>query len=248
MNSQIIEKVKKLLALGQSDNANERDTALAKANALIAEHQIDMVLVQAAPAVEAILEGTVDVGSRRPVESKFLSWLLQSHFRVEVVNNWRWQDGRIVLYQSFIGRKSDVEFASWMYSYLTDEFRRRWSYFKESTVAPASERSTFLYGVYQGLDEKLKAEKSEAEARKFQDMANVGTTVDGIAGQTAEDLRGRYTLAIQDEKAQRKAEMARLYPNLSSGRATRLNLRSSSALSAGRHAGRTISLNRPIAA
>lgn len=239
MNSQIIEKVKKLLALGQSDNANERDMALAKANALIAEHQIDMVLLQAAPAVEPLTEGTVDVGSRRPVESKFLSWLLQSHFRVEVINNWRMENGRIVRHMSFIGRKSDVEFASWMYSYLTDEFRRRWSYFKASTVAPASERGTFLYGVYQGLDEKLKAEKSEAEARKFQEMANVGT---------AEDLRGRYTLAIQDEKAQRKAEMARLYPNLSSGRATRLNLRSSSALSAGRHAGRTISLNRPIAA
>lgn len=259
VSSPIIERVKKLLSLANSDNANERDVAIAKANALIAEHNIDAVLLQTVDAAkpETFEETVVQTGVRRSVECKFIGWLLHKHFRVEIVIWTRWVTGRRQVDIHFFGRKSDAEFAQWLYGYLREEFSRRWIYFKNSTGAPATERTTFLYGMYEGLNARLQEEAQAVEDKRTAEIAAaqanaqaIGSTVDGIAGQaqTAEQLKGRYALALQDEKESRLAAHRRLHPDLKSGRASRLNLRGTAARDAGRSAGRSISTNRPLAA
>jgi hypothetical protein len=250
--SPILERVKKLLALSQSDNANERDLAIAKANALIAEHQIDLVLLESTGTSkpEAFEEQSVHVGRRMPVECKFIAWLMKSHFRCDVLFGRKGYGSQLVRTFDIIGRKSDAEFGRWLVGYLQEEFKRRWDYYRKAHNVPANERNTFLYGLYTGLNQKLREEREVAEVRRISEIAAVPTTLDGIAGQvrSAEQLKGKYALAVQDEYAQRKAEVARRYPRLRTC-STRLNLRTGSmAMHHGTAVGRTISTNRPLAA
>jgi hypothetical protein len=252
--SPILERVKKLLALSQSDNVNERDMAIAKANALIAEHQIDLVLLESTDTSkpEVFDEQVVEMGRRMPVESKFIAWLLKAHFRCDVLFGSKWMGSGRVRTFDIIGRKSDAEFGRWLVGYLREEFNRRWDYYRKSHDVPAGERNTFLYGLYSGLNQKLAEEREAAETRRITEIASVTapTTLDGIAGQapTADQLKGKYALAVQDEKEQRRAEVARRYPRLRTS-STRLNLRTGSmAMHHGVAAGRTISTSRPLAA
>lgn len=252
--SPVIERVKKLLALSNSDVPAERDAALAKANALIAEHRIDMVLLQGDTVKpEAFDEIDVDCGRRMPVEIKFVGWLLEKHFRCEIIYKTRIVDGRVVRKFTVLGRQSDAEFGRWLVGYLVEEFRRRWKYYRASRPnVPLREKNTFIYGMYKGLDARLAEEAKAAEDVRLSSIASaqlVPTTCDaGNAPQTADQLRGRYTLALQDESARLASELSRRYPRLRSS-STRLRVNhTSGAMADGMSHGRTISTNRPLAA
>ncbi len=274
--SPIIERAKKLLALAQSATGNERDVALAKANSLIAEHKIDMVLLDAAlqdkpeEFAEEKIEGAVGTyRSRMPVEIKFIGWLLKNHFNVEIVYSTRRCPERnvVVKYFNMFGRKSDAEFARWLTGYLQEEFLRRWDYFRKSHGAGRGDRNTFLYGLYEGLDEKLDEEKAALEARKFSEVAadeldHESQDADdaraaSISGtdhvsdlkhpaRSEEQLKDKYALAVVDEEKAREIAHKTLYPRLTSSRSSRMSLNSGGARSAGRDAGRMISTRRPL--
>jgi len=267
--SPVIERVKKLLALSNSDNANERDAALAKANALIAEHNIDLVLVQGnAEAKEAFTEETALEFTRQPVETKFIAWLLQAHFNVKILygHGYKpggptavdgvWRSGRSVRTFCIIGRKSEAAFATWLVGYLGEEFKRRWAYYKNAHSVPAGERNTFLYGVYQGLSAKLKEEQELVESARISEIASQQQQsvlpADGTAGQVTQlqaegKLQAKYSLAVQGEKESLESELNRRYPRLGRARSSNLNIRhGSGSLAAGQATGRTISLNRPL--
>jgi hypothetical protein len=245
-SSQILERVKKLLALANSDVPAERDLALAKANSLIAEHKIDMVLLNAVDTSkpEDFVEEVAEQGRRLPVEAKFIAWLLRKHFRCTVVF------GREYPNRTFkvIGRKSDAEFGRWMVGYLLREFRARWAYFKKSTGTPQREYNTFLYGMYQGLDARLKEEAKALEDRKFSEAAAVTTCDIGAApAPTADQLRNRYSVVVRSEADLLQAELNRRYSRLRSTTFRVSANTSSGTHSAGLGQGRSISTNRPLA-
>ena len=247
MTSQLIERIKKLLSLAQSDNANERDAALAKAQALATEHQIDMALIDRTTCgviqEEKFEKDLCEIGRRRTAKIRFISWLLQSHFNVSVV----WSGSTIV----FVGRTSDVQFAKWLFSYFQEEFARRWNEYKlgELTEQGISDArpylNTFLYGCYQGLDSKLDEEREAAKAQHLetravaQDAAHVSAI--------REDLGNRYALVVREEKDKRDEALKDFFPRLSSGRGYHgVRIRNHGTFSAGERAGRSISTNRPL--
>lgn len=248
-SSPIVERVKKLLALAQSDVPAERDAAIAKANALIAEHNIDMVLLQSSAQAETFGEVEFATGVKRPpVELKFIYGILKAHFRCEAYYSRR-PEG---LTLRIIGRKSDAEFGLWLAGFLRDEFARRWAYYRRSTGAETRVRNTFMYGMWQGLHQKLTDERRASEERRISEIA--ATQSDGVAGQEAHlkaagALQDKYALAVQDESRVLAAELRRrVGPTFRRGRARRTTFRSHDALSAGMSSGRTISCNRPLAA
>lgn len=238
MTSPLIEKIKKLLSLANSDNANERDLALAKANALAHEHSIDMALIDLTTVGVVQEEEMVNddetaiEGSRKPVELKFLAWLLQKYFKVDIIWHTTWRGGQRVITVSFVGRKSDVALAKWLHSYLLAEMRRRWRDARLSEGFTLSAKNSFLYGMYLGMCVKLDAERSALEAEKFS---------------PAPDLKARYTLAVVDETKKRKQAVSKFHGSI---RVVRSTVRTSngSAMSSGQAAGRNVSFARPLAA
>lgn len=252
----IIDRVKKLLALSQSSNAHESALALAKANAIIVEHQIDMVLLNSSdPTMPEVYDEQVIACSRRkPIEIKAIAWLLEEHFRCKVVYTYARLDGVLFPSMTVIGRRTDAEFGRWLVSYLREEFQRRWAAFKQEANAATREKNAFIYGMYKGLDERLREESTlvvEGHIAKIAavDRAGIGEGAPALlpSADAPSNLATRYAIAVQTEHESLEQEMRRLHPDLSRGRSYRVNLhKKNRALASGKVAGRKITCNRPI--
>ena len=264
VSTAIIDRVKKLLALLQSANAHESASALAKANAIIVEHQIDMVLLNSSdPAMpEAYDEQMIGCTRRKRIEIKAIASLLEEHFRCRVVYTYARRRGILFPSMTVIGRRTDAEFGRWLVSYLREEFMRHWTAFKQTASATTREKNAFIFGMYKGLDERLSEERAHLVERHIAKIAaaSLPRVVSGASSNSAcvvpaillsadatNGLATRYAIAVQTEAESLDQEMRRLHPDLHSGRAYRVNLfQKDCAMAAGKASGRTISCNRPI--
>lgn len=146
MESKIVDRIRKLLALATSDNVNEAANAAARAQELMKEHQIEMadISVQTGKEMpredvkEEVLEGT---GSR----SKALKWRVQLAGTLARAFN-----GRIFFYSGtdkivIIARPSDAQTVRYLLGYLGMEIERL------CTKEWAALIGEYKSGEYQGL-------------------------------------------------------------------------------------------------
>lgn len=114
INGKIVDKIRKLLALGASSNPHEAALAVNHAQRLLAAHNLEMADIQDKPdrADVAKLE-TVKV---RPKWQRIISGCTASAFGCVSINS----TGAV----SFIGVGADPEIASYTYSYLVGEVKR----------------------------------------------------------------------------------------------------------------------------
>ena len=245
MNSNIVEKIKKLLSLAQSDNANERDAALAKAHAIAVDNQVDMALIDlstvGAVAEDKLIEDDSTIlGKPLDIRAKLLASTIQRFLAVEViygyggsyVNNTRHRT------MGFVGRTSEVEYAKWLYSYLADEFVRRWNMERRLHSLPANHRNTFWLGMSRGLSRQIEDAKQAAQQAAFVRHTAEGSTV--------AETSGRFELALVNEQAARKSFVRAKYPRLGTVRNTRVNITSHDTYSSGVSHGSSMGLNRPL--
>lgn len=268
MNSSTIEKIKKLLSLAQSDNANERDAALAKAHAIATEHSIDMALLDTSDVgvvkEEAMIEDQSTEVARLDVKVKFVAGLIHDFWNVELLYGWtsgKYVDGRYVRGNRtvcFLGKVSDVEQAKWLYSYMCDEWTRRWKQEQKLHGLPASHRNTFFLGIRNGLSTRLCEEKEATEeaaiARHAVSRENCphvpvsasATEVTQAYADKTEELSNRYQLARVNEKETRRKFLKEKYPRLGRSRASSVNIRSHDTYASGVSHGRSMSINKVL--
>jgi hypothetical protein len=122
--SNIIEKVKKLLALSQSSNAHEAAAAAAKANALIDEYRLSVGQLQGnTEADDPIVHDRSEplfAADRVMAWRKTLAMRLTKHY-----GGYIWNDiTKRKAYYVVAGRKSDVEVLRYMFAYISLECER----------------------------------------------------------------------------------------------------------------------------
>ena len=233
---QLVSKIRKLLALGNfNDNGNQAELALAKAKQLAVEYEIDLASIEIfdeKPKLEPIIKGEgIDSGSRFSVTQKFVNWIVQNHFNVKIIMSGGRYGGR---YINFIGKKIDVETATYVNSFLNAELMRLWHNYQKKNNLRAAVRNSYLYGLYQGLDAKLAETKKQAEEGKFSTMND------------GQKVRGNYQLMVVNEKQRLEKAVGDFYPHLrkvsiSVGRAFRQDV-----IGDGKRDGRNINITRGI--
>ena len=160
----IARKVQSLLALadkGRNNSDAEADLALSKAYELLTKYHLTLDSVHHRNSFDleddTVIETEIDTKSGSiPSKTTFIIWILQDHFRIGCIFHTRYVDGKRRRFISFIGAKSDIDVAQYVFVYLGDEFERRWKQHKNITGATTNEKKGFLYGVYKGFDRKLK--------------------------------------------------------------------------------------------
>jgi Protein of unknown function (DUF2786) len=240
MNQNLLNKLQKLLALGNSTSENESRLAIEKAQELAAENNIDLAIValqDQTAAPEEMLEKSIgndeSRSSRLSVTHRFISWILQNHFSVTVLTSGNRFWGRRV---SIVGEKTDVEFALYIHSFLSRRMMHDWRYYAKSHGLPARERKNYLYGYYEGLKEQLNKSKQRIQDEKF----------NAIPETIRNDVRNKYALIIQTKEVRVKDFLNKLYPRLGHGTYSSLSCRYGDTYSAGREAGSIVNLNRPL--
>lgn len=149
----IIEKIKKLLSLANSDNEHEAQIASERAQALLLKHNISQATVERA---QAEFVGEKFDFKRKPVEMKFIHSILGQFFFIEIVYS------RHKGHYQFFGTEENVQTALYVEGFLNHAFKRLYkAEAKRRGWSHGKHKNAFFLGVYKGLCEKLEAQKQK---------------------------------------------------------------------------------------
>jgi len=154
----IVRKVQRLLALADSPNPHEAQSAMRAARRLMLRYNIDL----AASPRSYVFRQLGAPMKRRPVHHKVLASILVSHFFVQAI----WihavdletaQSGRAL---EVSGTPANVEIAAWVHGYLIETAARLW---RQRPAGRRGSRGRFLAGVMMGFLEKLNEQARASE-------------------------------------------------------------------------------------
>lgn len=186
--SETIEKVRKLLALSTSSNANEAAAAAGIANKLIDEHRLSVADLENTTTEEPVIqdaEGLYESGRITPWKTTLVRVLTQ-HYGVAYYNDARYENGRKVSSYRMVGRASDMSIVRYMFAFLSLECTR----LSSSEVKGSGRVSVASYqeGFVCGVADQLKLSREEI---KKQASSNAIVKIDSRLAQSKE---GMYSL------------------------------------------------------
>jgi hypothetical protein len=237
----ITEKIKKILRLAESGNANESEVAMMKAKKLAEEHDINLSLINSweVKEKEVFDKTTVDTGnaSRLPVTHNYVSWILTNHFKIRLIMSGSRAGGRVI---SIIGLQQDADLANYLYGYLSNTFMSLWHTYKKKDGISVRDRSSYLYGLYEGLNQKLRESTVAARNAIFGDIKEK-------SGEDVMDIaKDNYQVAIVGAKKKLDDATAEFFPRLRKSGGYYAGGHKSDSIAAGRSDGARISLNRGV--
>lgn len=158
-DSRVVARVKKLLALAESPEQHEAESAARLARRLMAEHQLARTDIEARPFCVAHVGR---VALRFMAHEKLLAGILGQHFGVQCIwVNARTPDGRDGRMLELCGREEEVAVAEYVHAWLLATAERLWRAHKQKTRARG--RGRFLSGVVLGFADQLAREAVENE-------------------------------------------------------------------------------------
>lgn len=143
----LLRRIEKLLSLGKSCNIHESQAAIAKANALLSEHDLNYSPEGDTTCLKRSLNK-----KRHTTKLDVIARLLKA-FRVETVIN----HGRVSVYLEIVGTRSDVAYADYLAHFFDREFERLYQRARLSNTKLSGMRSknAFFRGLYDGYMSKL---------------------------------------------------------------------------------------------
>jgi hypothetical protein len=155
-----LEKIKKLLRMKRGGTPAEIETALALAQQIAAKHGIDLNAVDPndESARQPIMHMDALSAARIQFECQYAGLVCEQFFNVSVFAWTRWNGRRLV----FVGTKSDLDIAIYVYNFLVGHFRRDW----RTRRGRCRNRRAFMWGMYCGLCSKLRESQPEPTAEE----------------------------------------------------------------------------------
>jgi len=157
----IINRIKKLLRMKNGGTAAEIETALLLAQQIAHKHGIDIKSINENELErEPITHENINELSRIQWECKYAALIMQEHFNVKVfVRKSIFHDTTKLI---FIGTKTDIEIARYIYNFLVRHFRQEWKLKK----GRLRNRQAFMFGMFCGLNNKLNSLKPKIEQQE----------------------------------------------------------------------------------
>jgi hypothetical protein len=245
INDSLVEKIRKLLALGSNlnDSAEQAELAMKKAKELAIQNDIDLATIQVfenKKSEQPIVKGEdINLGKRESVCQKFIYWILQHHFNVKVITGGGRYFGK---HLTLIGTTRDIQIATYVNSFLNQEFMRLWHQYRDENYdAQTKDRNSYFWGLYNGLDSKLEEQVKSTESSSFSSM------VAERGAQAAEQVKNCYALTVTSNKERLDKALGEFYPRLRKASRSYYNgHHSASARESGFAAGRNINLRMGI--
>lgn len=193
----VLRQIKALLNLSRDRAAQpgEMEAAMAKAQELLLKYNLDMADVHAYSEEK---RNTEEPLSEQPGHKRKKLYRVDKHL-LRLFANFKNFGVRVILLQDydrttypiFLGRKTNVVTAAFLYEYLREEFSRRWSAHQKFTGVDNSSKNDFFFGMYLGINDKLREMREEIERKAQQSsstsMALVRITKDEVAVQNHQE-------------------------------------------------------------
>lgn len=160
----VLDRIAKLLALAQSANEHEAQSAANTAQRLMLKYNLDWVNE---PQARAYAFRHVGRETGRVSEhERVIAGILDQYFFVDAiwVPVWRAREGKPGSVLELCGSTTNLEIASYVYDFLLQTAERLWKEHKrELRITANRDRRAFLAGVMLGFEEQLVAEQRSAK-------------------------------------------------------------------------------------
>ncbi len=167
-SARVLERIRRLLALADSPNANEAEAAMAAAQKLMLRYNLDVAATRGDAEAGYGFRHLGAPTGRTGEHERLVAAILAEHFFVEViwVPVYRPLDQRHGSVLEICGTKENLEMASYVHAFLLHAAERLWREHKrERGVRGDRDRRTYLAGVMSGFLEKLRAQRTENRAQ-----------------------------------------------------------------------------------
>lgn len=156
MQADVIEKIRKLLALGRSPNPHESALAISKAHELMEQYDIAEAQVSYDPAGYTT-ESAYSYRRNLGTEMRYVASLLMRHFHVEAFTEKTYVGGRWQSEVRLFGFPHHVEIAKHVCVYLCRCFRDHWRVYRRDHCGRREWLSaeSFYQGLATGVDLEL---------------------------------------------------------------------------------------------
>ena len=162
----IMIRIKKLLALAESQNRHEAEAAMLKAHELIAKYNVDSLDDQQDKEIISVFIGQPAL--RHPKEAYFLANLLQDFYFVRGI--WvsayvfaRAKMGRVL---EISGTIQNAEIASYIHDVIRQYIDSQWSDYNDARKFRHYRKSDFAVGIIEGFRSKLESHVKRNTAAK----------------------------------------------------------------------------------
>lgn len=162
VESPILDRVAKLLALAQSANQHEAQAAMSAAQRLMLKHNIEAISKNADRAYTFRHLG--EPASRVAQSQRLLAGILSQHFFVDViwVPVWRPLEGKRGSVLEVCGTEENVDLSDYAHAFLTQTAERLWrEHNRGNRARGGGGRRSYLAGVMSGFREKLEGERKQ---------------------------------------------------------------------------------------
>ena len=155
-NTRILEKVRKLLSLAQSNNEHEAFLAMKKANELIEKYNIERIEQNKdSQYVHAVINHR-----RKRIENyqRYICLILKDYFFVEIVYSYLYDAVNCETYKTIeiLGTRENVLIAEYVYYFLLNQLEILWKAHKSKKGnGRAKNKRSYRLGVIKGFRDKL---------------------------------------------------------------------------------------------
>jgi hypothetical protein len=191
----IIDKIRKLLALGSSPNEHEASLAMQKAAELMERHSIEMATVESRPSDDAFVDQQASHSWKprapQPVFMLGFQDILRSYFFVEILITSREGQKQLILF----GRRHHVAIAMHALDYLLQaaegNFSRRWGQGEWTLSKKATSRRSYFAGFAAGVKYSMAVQE---RARRHQRAASVNALITRESAIRQEAMYSRFLI------------------------------------------------------
>jgi len=155
--SSVLNKVKKLLALSESDNSNESSSALLKAKKLMREYGIQDHKNQ---ENEKIYRVELDTYKAYTTEKQVITHIVKIISNVWILLSSNSLNGKVIYAH---GTKTECEIAEYLYSYLKVELAKQYKEAKIKYSFEGSSKPSFYNGVFVSMEKRFRVQEQEVQ-------------------------------------------------------------------------------------
>lgn len=162
---EVITKIQKLLALGQSPNENEAKLAMLNANKMLTKYNLSILDVSAEEKNKDVTEFSFEIGKRVPKwKSALLNGICMTNFCKLVIT--KMHNSHFVI----IGKDCNIQVAFELYLYLSEAVEK-WA--KTHAGKGTAAKNSYKIGMVMGLCERLDEVKKQAEKEGIEETTAV---------------------------------------------------------------------------
>ncbi len=159
-NIELLNKIKKLLALSASDNIHESEMATMKANQLLMEHNLS--LINQVEKESDVFVRRVLTANKKNAKHIAIYEILKTFYVSPVFNH-----GKGSFYLEIVGSKANTEIAEYVAHFLDSELERLWLIAKKtSKLSGVVAKNSFFRGISKGYTAKIQQLKNTSPNQK----------------------------------------------------------------------------------